>query len=226
MAKKQKEEEIINIQETYGRVEGFIEDNKKMVTGIVFGLLLLVLAFFGYKNLIQKPKEQKAQVAIYPAQEYFQTDSFSLALNGDGINSGFIDIASDFGGTNAGNLAKFYAGISYMHLKNYEEALSYLEDFCACDDPVLKSVAFGAMGDAYSELDDADKAISSYKKAANADPNYFASPVFLLKAGKVMEFTEDYAGAAEMYRQIKSKYPEAPEASDIDRFIRRVEGKM
>ena len=187
---------------------------------------MLVLAFFGYKNLIQKPKEQKAQVAIYTAQEYFKTDSFSLALNGDGINAGFVDVANDYSSTKAGNLANFYSGISYMHLNNYEEALIYLKDFRSNDDPILKSVAYGAMGDAYSELDDADKAIASYKKAANADPNYFASPIYLLKAGKVMEFTEDYAGAAEMYRQIKMKYPEAPEATDIERFIRRVEGKL
>ena len=226
MAKKQKEEEIINIHETYGRAESFIENNKKLVSGLVFGILALVLAFFLYKNLIQKPKELRAQNAIFAAQNYFQTDSFNLVLNGDGINAGSLEIAEDYKGTKAGNLAKFYSGISYMHLKNYEEAVGYLKDFCACNDPVLKSVSYGALGDAYSELDDADQAITYYKKAANADPNYFASPVFLLKAGKVMEFTEDYSGAAEMYKQIKMKYPESPEAADIERFLRRVQDKL
>src|SRR5688500_362326 len=79
-------------------------------------ILLLVGGYFGYKYLIQQPKEQKASEAMFKAQQYYQSDSLQLALNGDGVNPGFLKIIDNYGGTKSGNLARFYAGSAYLSL--------------------------------------------------------------------------------------------------------------
>ena len=50
---------------------------------------------------------------------------------------GFTDIADEFRGTKAGNLANYYAGISYLKLKKYEEAIEYLSNFNSDDELIL-----------------------------------------------------------------------------------------
>jgi tetratricopeptide (TPR) repeat protein len=118
------------------------------------------------------------------AQNYFQKDSFNLALNGDGNYSGFLDIIDDYGRTKPGKLARYYAGISYLHLGKYKEAIEYLEDF-KTDDPLLQPVKIGATGDAYAELGNKEKALKLYLEAADENKNTFTTPIYYLKAGRL-----------------------------------------
>ena len=69
-------------------------------------------------------------------RKYFQKDSFNLALNGDGQYLGFIDVADEYSWTKTGKLANYYAGLCYLHLDEYVNAIEYLEDFSS-DDIIL-----------------------------------------------------------------------------------------
>ena len=62
---------------------------------------------------------------MYQAERYLEMDSLKLALNGDGNYLGFLDIAKDYKFTTAGNLAKYSAGICYLHLGDYEKRLIF-----------------------------------------------------------------------------------------------------
>ena len=82
---------------------------------------------------------------------------------------------------------------------------------------------YGALGDAYSELNDFDKAMSNYKKAANHGDNKVLSPYYLKKIGMLHEKNGDLAAAKKAYESIKEKYPDSPDGRDIDKYITRVD---
>jgi tetratricopeptide (TPR) repeat protein len=152
------------------------------------------------------------------AQKYFEQDSLQLALNGDGPNLGFLDIADEYSSTKAGNLANYYAGVCYLNLGQFENAITYLDQFSG-DDEIISVVAKGAIGDAFLELNQPEEALEYYSKAAGMNDNDFVIPIYLMKAAQTAEILGDYNKALSFYKRIKSDFPESREASDIDKQI-------
>ena len=87
---------------------------------------------------------------------------------------------------------------------------------------MILPIAIGAIGDAYSELEDYDKAISQYIKAANVSDNIFLTPIYLQKAGELLEEQEKPAQALGHYERIKIDFPDSNEGRNIDKYISRV----
>ncbi len=214
-------ENLAEVENALTSAERFFEANSKIIT-IIFGAVVVVaLLFLATHRFYSLPREAKAKEQIFAAEQYFEKDSFKLALNGDGNFPGFLDIISDYSRTTAGKLARYYAGISYLHLGNYKEAIDYLEDFKS-DDLLLGPVAIGATGDAYSELGNREKAVSLYIKAAELNPNAFTSPTYYLKAGILYEALGTKEKALEAYRIIKDKYANSEQGKTIDKYIARL----
>lgn len=222
---KKNEETLINLADARTQARSFYAENQKIILGVIAGLVLLVVGWFVYSNMIQQPKEEKAMAQMWMAQVQFEQDSFQVALeNPGGGYSGFLQIIKDFGGTKSGNLSNYYAGVSYLNLGNYDAALSYLNDFNADGllGPVMK---FGALGDVYSELNQMDKARDFYKKAADASDNELLTPYYLKKLALLHETQSEVDKALEIYKTIKSKYPNSNEALSIDKYIARAESR-
>lgn len=222
---KKSEETLLDLTQARAQATTFFERNQKMIVGILTGLLVVVGGWFGYNNLIKQPKEQKAMAQMWKAQMQFEQDSFLMALeNPGGGYSGFLQIIKDYGGTKAGNLAHYYAAISYLNLGNFDAALSHLNDFDP-DGAVGPALKHGALGDVYSELNQMDKALEQYKKAADAGENDVLTPYYLKKLALLHETQNNVEKALEIYRDIKRKYPNSNEALSIDKYIARAESK-
>ncbi len=222
---KKNDETLLDLTQARMQANNFFEKNQKAIIGIVGGLVLIVGGWFVYNNLIMQPKEEKAMTQMWKAQFQFEQDSFQMALeNPGGGYSGFLDIIKDYGGTKAGNMAKYYAGICYLNLGNFDSALKYINDYSPAGSigPAMKH---GALGDIYSELNQMDKALEQYKKAASASENELLAPYYLKKLALLHESRGEYTDALELYRQVKSKYPNSNEAISIDKYIARAEGK-
>lgn len=201
---------------------GLVDENRKLLTYIIGGVLAVIVGILAFKFAYLNPLEEEGRTAIYSAQRYFEADSFNLALNGDGNPNhiGFADAASDYGMTKTGNLANYYAGISYLQQGKYEEAIEHLKDFDT-DSKILKPMALGAIGDAYSQLKEYDNAADYYMKAAKDNDNEFTSPRFYKKAGLVYEQLGKPGDALNAYEIIKDKYKNTMHGGDIDKFIAR-----
>ena len=176
-------------------------------------------------------QESKANNEIFQAQQYFQQavdatakpDSlYNLALKGGEGKLGFVGIAEQYAGTSAGNLANYYAGMAYLNLGDFKNAITYLENFKS-DDAILKPLALGAIGDAFSETNKVDDAISYYKKAAEASENDFTTPRYLLKAAQLNLAAGKKAEAHKLFVEIKVKYETSKEGMNIDAFIAMTE---
>lgn len=202
-------------------VEAWIEKNRWPLFGLIGLLVLAAIAYFGYTRVIMPPKETAAQNSIYMAQEWFAKDSFRLALEGNAQNDGFLNVIDNSSGTKTGNLAQYYAGVSYYNLGEYDNAIDYLSKFNG-KDLILSAMAIGLQGDAHAAQDDLGTAIDMYKRAARHNDNDYTSPLFLYKAGLAMESEGNYSGAADAYQTIKDKYPESSQGRSIDKFITRV----
>jgi tetratricopeptide (TPR) repeat protein len=227
MAKK-KTPQVDNLQELESaltRTEQFIEDNQKIITYVVGAVILAVAAYLGFNKFYLQPKEDEAKSQMFMAVNYFERDSFNLAINGDGNYFGFLDIIDDYGITKAANRANYYTGISYLHLGQYEDALDYLNDF-KTKDMLLAPVAEGAKGDAYLELGETDNALKQYKKAIALSENELTAPIYMMKAGQLLESMDELENALAMYEDIKEKYPESTEGTNVDRYIARVKIKL
>jgi predicted negative regulator of RcsB-dependent stress response len=223
---KEKKEDILEnpeyvAEERIGKAEAFVEKNKQLVTyigGVIAALIVLI--WFGFNYYQDQSKE--AQVEMFPAQFYFDRDSFDLALNGDGASLGFLDIAKEYSWTKAGNLSNFYIGVCYMQKGQFEDAIEYLSDFDA-DDWILDARASSLIGDAHMELDQPAKAIASYKSAVSSEPNKAFTPQYMMKLALAYEKAGNWNGAAEVYNNLISKYPSATEIQDAKRFKARAE---
>ncbi len=215
------DENLEVIQNTLGRTEQFIEENQKSVSIIIGAIIFIIVGYFAYQKFYVAPLEQEAQTQIFIAQNYFAQDSFQLALDGDGFNDGFIAVADDYGMTNTGNIANYYAGISYLRLGKYDEAIDYLKNFDASDE-MISTMAIGAIGDAYVEKDNIEEAISYFKKASENNPNEFITPIYLMKLGKAYEKLGEKEDALVTYKKIKTDFVRSNEARKIDKFIERV----
>ena len=224
MAKKKDEnsEVIVDVQEVYSKTENFVEDNKQTISVILGGVVIVIAAIAFYTKVYLPPIEAEAQSSMFWAEKYFEQDSLNLAIDGDGLHDGFIDIIDEYGGTKAENLAHYYLGICYRNKGNYEDAI-YELDLFSSNDVMISSVALGAIGDCYAELNDLDNAISYYEKAATNNENNLTTPVYLFKAGIAYEDAGDYENAHEKYTLIKSDYPSSDEARTIEKYIARAE---
>lgn len=222
MAEKDQNQGIdsIEINETINKAEGYISENKKSISIIVGAVLVVILGYFGYTNLIVKPQEENAIREMFMAERYFQMDSVNLAINGDGQFMGFQEIIDNYGSSSSANRAHYYLGMCYMKKGEWDNAIEYLSGYDAEDD-VTGALALGAIGDANLEKGNNEEALNYYMKAVDWDKNQFTSAIFLLKAATVKELQNDYKGATDLYERIKKDYPQSTEARDIDRYIAR-----
>ncbi|WP_319502915.1 tetratricopeptide repeat protein [uncultured Draconibacterium sp.] len=227
MAKKnvKQDDNLQELESALTKTEQFVEDNSKIISYVVGGIIIVVAAYLGFNKFYVQPKEDEAISQMFMAENYFEKDSFNLAINGDGNYLGFLDIIDDYGMTKSANRAKYYTGISYLYLGQYEDALDYLNDFKS-DDLLLAPVAEGAKGDAYLELGETDSALKQYKKAYSVSDNELTTPVYMMKAANLLESTNKLEDALALYEDIKAEYPQSSEGTNADRYIARIKTKL
>ena len=226
MAKEtKKQEELVNVEEVVNKSEAFLTKNKNTIVGGIVAVVVVIAAVFCYNNYVKAPRELKASEALFQAEQYFRNGNFEQALNGDSLGAvGFVTVAEEYRGTEAGNLANAYAGMALAQLKKYEEALKYLNDFSG-DDAMVAPAALGTMGNCYAQLGQNDKAASALMKAASMSDSHSLSPIYLLQAGQIYEELGQNDKAVEAYKQIKNKYFNSMQAYDIDKYIERASMK-
>ncbi len=218
--------EVFNtLDEGASRTEEWVAANQKYILGGVGLIALVILGYLGFQKFIQEPKELEAANEMFQAQQYFDNavngnsvvrDSlYTLALNGGEGKYGFLEIIENYGSTKAANLANYYAGFSYLNMKKYQEAINYLDDFKS-DDEMLGPLALGGIGDAFSQLNQIDEALSYYERAANAKTNDFTTPKFLLKAAITALSVDKPEVAIPYLERIKEEFPKSVEANQVD----------
>jgi tetratricopeptide (TPR) repeat protein len=183
-------------------------------------VILLFGGWYVYRNYVQKPKEAKATEVMFRAEEYFRMDSVSKALNGDGQYWGFLKVIDKYGGTKAGNMANYYAGVCYIKLNENEKAVKYLKKFSSSSKP-SQARAYKYMADAYGDLGKNKEAVEYYKKAAYQfeKEESFAAECLFMAAYLSQKSLNDTKSAIELYKEVKEKYPRTQQGTDADIYL-------
>lgn len=226
-----KTEQVLEATENINNREAFFMKYKKAILIAVAAIIVVIAGVFLYISQISGPREEKASTALSKGQTYFNNEMFEQAVNGDGAGFvGFAKLADEYSGTKAGNLANLYAGLCYANLGKWAEAQKSLESFSSEDDQMISPAAEAALGDAYAHLNQLDKAVDAFKKAASmADSkaedgtNNSLSPIFIIKAGEILESQGKKDEALKLYQDAKKKYVNAMlvQSGEIDKYIER-----
>lgn len=208
------------------RTEQWVISNQKYIFMIVGLAAVLILGFLGYDKYVQQPSERNAMNDMYTAQKYFndavlgtsQDSLFNISLNGADGKYGMLDIIDNYSGTDAANLANYYAGMAYLNMKDYANAITYLNAFSSNDD-VLGPMAKGGIGDAFVQLEQLEEAYDYYLQAAESKSNNFTTPMYLQKAGVIGLKIGKSKQSLEHFNTIKNDFPDSNEAKGVDVFI-------
>jgi TolA-binding protein len=204
------------------RIESLWNNYQKQILIVLTAIVVVIGGWYGYKSFIQEPKEQQADDAIYKAEQNFAKDSLNAALKGEGTARGFLYIINNYGSTESGNLAKYYAGVCYLRLGDFNNAVKYLKDF-STDAKQIQMLAYGCLGDAYGEMNKNDDAVTYYKKAAETfEDDQTNSAEYLFRAGLKLELMGKTKEAVDVYKQLKEKFPMSQRASQTDKYIYRL----
>jgi tetratricopeptide (TPR) repeat protein len=209
--------------ELYGRLLMFYEEYRQLVYGLGIALLAVLLAVPGYMYYQQQQSEQANQLLgqILPA---YEQGNYEQALNGSSQQAGLLTIADNYGGTEAGNLAAFYAANALYEQQKYDRALQYYQQFDKQQDFIGAS-AYAAEAAIYESRGNYEQAASRYEQAAAQYDNKLTAPRYLLEAGQAYEEAGNYAGAEQAYEKIKTQYPDAEEAQEVERYLARVRAR-
>lgn len=233
MAKNQAPQ-ALDMNAAISKSEAFVNKNKKAILiCLAVAVVVVVAGFAGHSWLSNR--EAKAQTQLSLGMQYFMQstdEGYTKALNGEGQYQGFLKIAKQYSFTDGANLAHAYAGECYAHLGKYKEAIAELEKFSTKGDISATPAILGCLGDCYAADNQIDKAIDTFKKAANRADNESLSPMLLLKAGQLLESQDKAEDAKKLYEKIREDYPTSSlcmpqqqgagfSAPEIEKYIER-----
>ena len=210
--------------EAMNRTELFFEKNGRKVVYLFLALLVVAALVFGYRSLVVAPRVEKAAAMIAQAQYRFEaeTPDYALALEGDANGAGFLEVIAKYGSTPAGNLAKHYAGICYLHEGDLEKAAEYLAKFSpvkGLPGAIVNAQNFGLRGDVAVEQQDYARAVKFYEKAVAAADNNLTAPMYLRKAGLAEQAAGNAEKARAYYERILAEYPASMDAREAEKLI-------
>jgi tetratricopeptide (TPR) repeat protein len=224
----QKDPEV-QIESALGKTELWFEKNWKVLTGVLVAILVVVAGVYAWQELYKAPQGKKAGDAMFVAQQLFADGDWATALNGDGNNLGFAEVADTYKNTPQGRLAAHYAGICYLKTGDADAALDYLSRYKAtkgAPNTLVNAQNEGLKGDIYVDKDDLATAITHYRRAVDASNNVLTTPIYLKKLGMAYDATGNYAEAVKAYRRIADDYPTSLEARDIEKYASAAEQKL
>ena len=220
-----------SLDEGASKTEAWVEKNQKYIFGVIVGIAVLVLGYILVNKFYLEPKQIEATNEISLASSYFEQalaattekDSlYNMALNGNAGKYGLIDIAEKYSGTPTGNIAAYQAGMAYLNTRRYQEAIEYLDKFSG-GDMLLAPLAKGAIGDAFTQLNQPEEALKYYKEAISLSTNDITTPRFLMKAGITALNLGKASEAYDFFNRIVEEFEKAPEAAKAKTYAGQAE---
>ena len=219
------------------RAKSFWDKNSKLISYVGSAIIVVIVGWYGYLNLIKNPNEKAAAKMIFPAENLFgkmattgfNKDSVNIVLNGgilEGNNvPGLLKLINKYGGTESGNRAKYIAGACYLHIKEFDKAIKYLNEFDSHGADQIQSRAYVMLGHAYAEKNKNADALNYYKKAAEVnEKDEVMSADALLTAAAFADATGNSNEAISLYQKLKDKYPSnsTVRSGEVDKYLAKL----
>jgi TolA-binding protein len=212
---------------TYVKTSGFYYDNKKYINYALTALVVIAIAVVIFMNN-RRTNNEKATLElgkVIALLDANPTDPAAVAMAIDGRPEqgivGLKDIVNSYGGTDAGNLAKYYLGNAFYVTGGFENALESYRDFSG-DDPLLVAGAKAGEGAALEALNRYADAAKAFESAARSNPDGVSAPQHLNEAARCYDLAGEGEEAVRLLRKLKEDYPKSSFAREADRAITRI----
>jgi predicted negative regulator of RcsB-dependent stress response len=193
---------------------------------VVTAALVVALAVFGW-NTYARRQTAKASVALDDGLKIFQA---RIRVPGDAVDpteityldeknkytdadKKFLAVAGQYGRTKPGQMARYYAALSEVQLKQYADAEKNLNDVISGGDENLTSLAKFKLAEVYQRENKGAQSVDLYKQLTDK-PSVFVPKAMAMLALADYYRKSDPAQATKLYNQVKQEFPAAAEEAD------------
>lgn len=224
MAKNFTEEELEQdpFIKSYAKIQQFYLENKNVIIGSAVAVILVIALAISY-HYYQESQNRKAQQLMGTAEEFYLRGDYEQALNGseEDFTIGFEQIINNYGGTEAGNLAHYYAAVSEYNLGNTEQALTYIKEYDVPDGILgVGPISFHAV--LLTESGSHEEAAEKYVQAAEWDKNESTTPYNYLEAANAYNDSGDTENAKKYVQIIVDDYPNSNQIATAQNLLGRL----
>ncbi|SMO62183.1 tetratricopeptide repeat protein [Fodinibius sediminis] len=221
MSKKQIREDLERdpLLETFSKAQSFYDNNKTTVIGGVLAVVLAIGGLVGYYYYSEN-QEEKAQQLMADASTYYMNGDYEKALRGSDTDFtvGFEQIINNYSGTEAGNLAHYYASVSEYNLGNVEQAISYIEEYEVPEGILgVGPISFQAV--LMTDAGNHQKAAELYVKAAEWDKNDSTTPYNYLEAANAYYDAGNNEEARKYAQLVVEQYSNSSQVAAAQRLL-------
>ena len=206
-------------------VESVASHQQAMWVVIVAGLVA-ALAVFGWNSYARR-QTAKASATLDDAMKIFQA---RIRAPGETAEPGeityldernkfgdasrkFLEVAGQYGRTKPGQLARYYAALSEIQVKQFGDAEKNLSQLTSGSDDTLAGLAKFQLAGVYALENKGTQAVDLYKQLADKPSLFVPKPMVMLALADYYRKV-DPAQAAQLYNQIKQQYPDAADEAD------------
>jgi predicted negative regulator of RcsB-dependent stress response len=193
---------------------------------VITAALVVALAVFGW-NTYAKRQTAKASAALDDAMKIFQARIRTPGEPVDPTEITYLDeknkfadsenkfllVASQYGRTKPGQMARYYEALSEVQLKKYGDAEKNLGQVVSIGDENLASLAKFQLAEVYQRENKGSQAVDLYKQLSDKPSVLVPKPMAMLALADYYRKT-DPAQAAKLYNQVKQEFPDAAEEAD------------
>lgn len=214
------------IRETFAHGVESLASHQQALGVVVAAALVFALGFFGWRSYSQR-QTAKASAALDDAMKVFQAP---LRNSGDPIdptqlsyldeknkytdaNKKFLEVANQYGRTKPGQVARYYAALSEIQLKQYPDAEKNLSQMASSGDESLASLAKFQLASVYVQENKGPQAVELYKQLEDKPSVFVPKPMAMLALADYYR-KSDPAQATKLYNDVKQQFPDAAQAAD------------
>jgi predicted negative regulator of RcsB-dependent stress response len=214
------------IRDTFVHGVESVASHQQLLWIVVSAALVVALAVFGWNSYTQR-QTAKAAAALDDAMKIFQA---RIRAAGEPAEPGeltyideknkatdaerkFLEVASQYGRTRPGQVARYYAALSEMLLKNYADAEKNLKQLDSGADENLAGLARFQLANLYDQEGKASQAVDLYKQLADKPTVFVPKSMVLLTLADHYR-KSDPTQATKLYNQVKQEFPDAADQAD------------
>lgn len=211
---------------TYANITSWYYANKKIIGYAVTALVVILIAGYAYwrNHLDNNEKAATALGKILAVYDAAASDSrqYKFAIEGQPESGvmGLKDIVENYGGTESGELARFYLANAYYYTGQIDLAIEEFNDFSGGDE-FIQASAYAGLAACYEAKEIYDKAALAYEKASNIVNNVSQASEYLVSAARCYGLSGSKDKAIALLKRVKKEYPNSPAAREVDRYIAR-----
>src|SRR5690606_28981888 len=145
----------------FGNTGKFVQENSKSLAVIAIAIIALIALYFGYQNIYLAPRAEKSANEMFKAEEYAAIDSLrDTAISGDGSCRCAEKSVEEYSNTKSANSANAYLGGLFRQKGEFQKGVAARGSYSTTGSRVIDPLVVGLLGDAYSELEAYDKAVT------------------------------------------------------------------